>query len=98
MSATGHSRRSDGQQGLRRCPLCLQWRPNLCVATNRRDVPIATYCAAATNDLFDHLVGADERLGRKVYTETGGPLLIYDRLVVRWRVDRQIAPRRAAKN
>ena len=24
---------------LRRCPLCLQWRPNLCVATNRRDVP-----------------------------------------------------------
>src|SRR6478609_6420278 len=34
----GHSRRSDGQQGLAECPLCLQWRPNLCVATNRRDV------------------------------------------------------------
>jgi hypothetical protein len=26
---------------LRRCSLCLQWRPNLCVATNRRDVPQA---------------------------------------------------------
>jgi hypothetical protein len=35
----GHSRRSDGQQGFAECPLCLQWRPNLCVATNRRDVP-----------------------------------------------------------
>ena len=35
----GHSRRSDGQQGFAECPLCLQWRPNLCVATNRREVP-----------------------------------------------------------
>jgi hypothetical protein len=33
----GHSRRSDGQQGFAECPLCLQWRPNLCVATNRRE-------------------------------------------------------------
>ena len=41
MSAVGHSRRSDGQQGFAECPLCLQWRPNLCVATNRRDVPIS---------------------------------------------------------
>jgi len=40
MSQMGHSRRSDGQQGLAECPLCLQWRPTLCVATNRRDVPI----------------------------------------------------------
>ena len=39
MSHLGHSRRSDGQQGFAECPLCLQWRPNLCVATNRRDVP-----------------------------------------------------------
>jgi hypothetical protein len=36
----GHARRSDGQQGFAECPLCLQWRPNLCVATNRRDVPL----------------------------------------------------------
>ena len=33
----GHARRSDGQQGFAECPLCLQWRPNLCVATNRRE-------------------------------------------------------------
>src|SRR4249919_3783603 len=33
----GHSRRSDGQQGFAECPLGLQWRPNLCVATNRRE-------------------------------------------------------------
>jgi hypothetical protein len=39
MSALGHSRRSDGQEGFAECPLCLQWRPNLCVVTNRRDVP-----------------------------------------------------------
>ena len=39
MSALGHSRRSGGQQGFAECPLCLQWRPNLRVATNRRDVP-----------------------------------------------------------
>ena len=39
MTGLGHSRRSDGQQGFAECPLCLQWRPNLCVATNRRDVP-----------------------------------------------------------
>ena len=37
MSELGHSRRSDGQQGFAECPLCLQWRPNLCVATNRRE-------------------------------------------------------------
>ena len=39
MTGSGHSRRSDGRQGFAECPLCLQWRPNLCVATNRRDVP-----------------------------------------------------------
>jgi hypothetical protein len=35
-----HLRRSNGQQGFTECPLCLQWRPNLCVATSQRDVPI----------------------------------------------------------
>src|SRR4051794_20019318 len=59
---------------------------------------IGDICAAATNDLFDHLVGADERLGRKVYTETGSRLLIYDRLEVRGRFDRRIARRCPAKN
>ena len=39
MSQRGHSRRSDGQRGFAECPLCLQWRPNLCVATNRHHVP-----------------------------------------------------------
>jgi len=39
MSQRGHSRRSDGPRGFAECPLCLQWRPNLCVATNRRYVP-----------------------------------------------------------
>ena len=37
MSQRGHSRRSDGPRGFAECPLCLQWRPNLCVATNRRE-------------------------------------------------------------
>jgi len=32
-SALVHPRRSDGQQGFAECPLCLQYRPNLCVAT-----------------------------------------------------------------
>jgi hypothetical protein len=41
MSASGHSRRSDGQQAFAECPLCLQWRPSLRVATNRRDGPLA---------------------------------------------------------
>src|SRR6476661_5735899 len=46
------------------CPLCLQWRPNVCVATNRRDVPGSDICAAANSTLFDHLVGAGARAPR----------------------------------
>jgi len=39
--AQGHSRHIHGRQGFAESPLCLQQRPNLCAATNRRDVPIA---------------------------------------------------------
>jgi hypothetical protein len=81
VSGSGHSRRSDGQQGFAECPLCLQWRPNLCVATNRRDVPKPAGeqmrnipCAEA--ELFDHLVGAGEHDGRKFDPERLGCLEI----------------------
>ena len=36
-TALGRSHRFDGQQGFAECPLCLLWRPNVCVATNRRE-------------------------------------------------------------
>jgi hypothetical protein len=39
MTAQGHSRRSGWQQGFAGCPLCLQQRPNPCVAAHRRFVP-----------------------------------------------------------
>ena len=45
-SVVGHSRRSGRQQGFAECPLCLQWRPTLCVATNRRDVSGPDSCTA----------------------------------------------------
>jgi hypothetical protein len=47
---------------LRRCPLCLQWRPNLCVATNRRDVPIRDKVHRSERALFDHLIGESTRV------------------------------------
>src|SRR4029077_5210200 len=49
----GHSRRSDGQQGFAECPLCLQWRPNLCVATNRRDA--ISWPSSALSRLLAHI-------------------------------------------
>src|SRR6478735_179275 len=48
----GHSRRSDAQQGFAECPLCLQWRPNLCVTTNRRDVPTTDIAHRAVRYLY----------------------------------------------
>jgi hypothetical protein len=64
MTALGHSRRSDGQQGFAECPLCFQWRPNLCVATNRRDVPQGDIRACSKSRLIGsrpHLEIADRR-------------------------------------
>ena len=89
MSRLGHSRRSDGQQGFAECPLCLQWRPNLCVATNRRDVPMRQMQPQQTR-LFDHLVGAGEQRWRHVEAERLGGLEVDDQLVLGRRLHRQV--------
>ena len=82
----GHSRRSDGQQGFAECPLCLQWRPTLCVATNRRDVP-----RAEVGDLFDYLVGQQLERVRHGEAEGGGGLEINDQFVFERELNGQIA-------
>ena len=48
----GHARRSDGQQGFAECPLWLQWQPNLCAATNRRDGPTHKQTHAVQQSTF----------------------------------------------
>jgi hypothetical protein len=97
-SASGHSRRSDRQQGFAECPLCLQWRPNLCAATNRRDVPFATECTAAKASLFDHLVGAGEDRWRHSQTERLGGLEVEHQLILSRHLHRQIGRLLALEN
>ena len=67
-TAQGHSRRSDGQQGFAECPLCLQWRPNLCVATNRRDGPKGDISTAAKQHRYSITSSARSRteLGKSI--------------------------------
>ena len=62
-SGPGHSRRSDGQQGFAECPLCLQWRPNLCVATNRHHVPGADICSKFGAYSISSSAAADSPIG-----------------------------------
>src|SRR6516162_2818975 len=52
ISASGHLRRIDAQATRTECPLCLQERPNRCIAAKRRDVPLSTICSAAMSTVI----------------------------------------------
>jgi len=65
MSALGQSLHIDKTGTFAQCPLCLQERPNRCVAAKRRFVPKAAVSnRSKTVALFDHLVGTDKQRGR----------------------------------
>jgi hypothetical protein len=78
MTGPGHSRRSDGQQGLAECPPCLQWRPNLCVATNRTSCPPAAPCLS---DVKREAVWKEIETVMRQFEQNDGVVVPTERLV-----------------